>query len=122
MTCGTTMRPSMEMAPIARTNCTGVVATAPCPMPTEIVSPAYHFCLKFLIFHSSDGITPVTSLGRSMPVFWPRPSIGGVLRDAVDAQLFRQRVEENVAGLVDRLAESQPRRGRPSTQHLKQRP
>jgi hypothetical protein len=38
-------------------------------MPTEIVSPAYHFCLKFLIFHSSDGMTPEASCGRSMWVF-----------------------------------------------------
>ena len=58
---------------MARNNCTGVMATAPCPMPTEMVSPANHFCLKFLIFHSSDGMTPLTSLGRSMPVFWPKP-------------------------------------------------
>ena len=73
MTCGTTMRPPMEMALMARNNCTGVIATAPCPMPTEIVSPANHFCLKFRIFHSSEGITPLTSLGRSIPVFCPRP-------------------------------------------------
>jgi len=59
---------------MARASWIGVVATAPCPMPTEMVSPAYHFCLKFLIFHSSDGITPVTSCGRSTPVRWPRPS------------------------------------------------
>jgi hypothetical protein len=68
-TWGTTMRPSIEMAEIARISCTGVVATAPCPIPTEMVSPAYHFCLKLRIFHSSEGMTPLASSGRSMPVF-----------------------------------------------------
>jgi len=65
----------IETAEIARINCTGVIATAPCPMPTEIVSPANHFCLKLRIFHSSEGITPLTSLGRSIPVFCPNPSM-----------------------------------------------
>src|SRR6266851_3104097 len=65
--------PSIDMAPMARISCTAVIATAPWPMPTEIVSPANHFCLKLRIFHSSEGITPLTSLGKSMPVFWPKP-------------------------------------------------
>ena len=30
--------------------------------------------LEFLIFHSDDGITPLTSFGRSMPVFCPSPN------------------------------------------------
>ena len=67
------MRPPIEIAEMARSNCTGVIATAPWPIPTEMVSPANHFCLKFRIFHSSDGITPLTSLGRSIPVFCPKP-------------------------------------------------
>src|SRR5437879_2146771 len=37
----------------------GLTATAPCPMPTEMTSPAYHFCRKVFIFHSSDGMMPV---------------------------------------------------------------
>ena len=64
----------MEMALIARNNCTGVTATAPCPIPTKMVSPANHFCLKFRAFHSSDGITPLASCGRSIPVFCPKPN------------------------------------------------
>ena len=67
------MRPPIEIAAMARISCTGVVATAPWPMPTEMVSPANHFCLKLRIFHSSEGITPLTSWGRSIPVFCPNP-------------------------------------------------
>ncbi len=104
-TWGTTMRPSIEMAAIARINCTGVVATAPCPMPTEMVSPAYHFCLKFRIFHSSDGMTPLASSGKINAGLLAQPQRGRVLRNAVDPQLFRQGVEENVAGLVNRLGQ-----------------
>ena len=43
-------------------------------MPTEMVSPAYHFCLKVRTFHSSDGITPAASCGKSIPVRCPNPS------------------------------------------------
>jgi len=38
------------------------------PMPTEIVSPAY-ILLEVANFPLSDGMTPVTSCGRSIPVF-----------------------------------------------------
>src|SRR5438046_3525605 len=38
------------------------------------VSPANHFCLKSLAFHSSDGITPEASCGRSTPVLCPSPN------------------------------------------------
>ena len=62
MTCGRTSSPPLAIAPIARAIWIGVAAIAPWPMPTEIVSPANHFCLKLRIFHSSDGITPLTSL------------------------------------------------------------
>ncbi len=68
------MRPSIEIAEIARISCTGVTATAPCPIPTEMVSPANHFWRKLRSFHSSEGITPLTSSGRSIPVFCPIPS------------------------------------------------
>jgi len=64
----------MDIAEIARISCTGVTATAPWPMPTEIVSPANHFCLKLRSFHYSDGITPDASCGRSIPVFCPSPN------------------------------------------------
>ena len=53
---------------------TGVTETCPCPMPTEMVSPAYHFSPVRAFFHSVDGMMPVTSFGKSMPVFTPRPS------------------------------------------------
>ena len=43
-------------------------------MPTEIVSPAYHFSCIFSRFHSVDGTSPCTSFGRSMPLLTPRPS------------------------------------------------
>ena len=50
----------------------------PWPMPSEIVSPAYHFCISFFLkalrFHSVDGSTPRSSPCTSMPVSWPRPS------------------------------------------------
>src|SRR2546426_873456 len=67
--CGRRSTPPLAIAPIARASWMGVTATAPCPIPTEIVSPAYHFCLKLRIFHCSEGMTPLTSCGRSTPVF-----------------------------------------------------
>src|SRR2546421_2416149 len=73
--CGRRSTPPLAIAPIARASWMGVTATAPCPIPTEIVSPAYHFCLKLRIFHCSEGITPLTSCGRSTPVFCPNPNI-----------------------------------------------
>jgi len=39
---GRTMCPSEAMPPMMRASCRGVAATAPWPMPTEMVSPAYH--------------------------------------------------------------------------------
>ncbi len=100
---GRTIIPSMEMAAMARINWIGVVATAPCPMPTEMVSPANHFCLKLRIFHSSDGITPVTSFGRSMPVFCPRPSAVAYFAIRSMPSFSAKCVEEHVAGLVNRF-------------------
>ena len=73
--CGRRTTPPLAIAPIARASWMGVTATAPCPIPTEMVSPAYHFCLKLRIFHCSEGMTPLTSCGRSTPVFWPRPNM-----------------------------------------------
>src|SRR6266581_2184140 len=73
--CGRRSTPPLAIAPIARASWMGVTATAPCPIPTEIVSPAYHFCLKLRIFHCSEGMTPLTSCGRSTPVFCPNPNI-----------------------------------------------
>src|SRR2546422_11571554 len=52
----------------------GVTDTAPCPIATEIVSPAYHFSCFFSRFHSVDGTRPCTSFGRSIPLLTPRPS------------------------------------------------
>src|SRR3954465_12901741 len=53
---------------------TGVNETAPCPIPTEIVSPAYHFSCRTSCFHLVEGTRPVTSFGRSIPLLTPRPS------------------------------------------------
>ena len=72
-------------------------------MPTEMVSPANHFCLKFRSFHSSEGITPLDFLWKINSRLLPKAKHGCVFRDPLDAQLFGERVEENVAGLVDAL-------------------
>ena len=63
----------MVIPPIVRASWIGLTATAPCPIPTEMTSPAYHFCRKVFIFHSSDGMVPLTSFGRSIPVFLLSP-------------------------------------------------
>ena len=82
-----------------------MTATAPWPMPTEIVSPAYHFSCCVFIFHAVEGMVPAASSGRSMPVFCAEAERGRVLRDGVDAEPVRQRVVERVArardGVVD---------------------
>jgi hypothetical protein len=52
----------------------GVTETCPCPIATEMVSPAYHFSLLRFRFHSVEGMMPSISLGRSMPDFTPSPS------------------------------------------------
>src|ERR1041384_7754088 len=70
-------------------------------MPTEIVSPAYHFCRKLRSFHSSDGITPLTSCGRSIPVFCPRPKAVAYCAIFAIPNLLSQCVEEHVAGLIN---------------------
>ena len=57
-----------------------------------------------------------------MPVFCPRPNISRVLRNALDPELFRQRIKENIAGLIDGLGEIDRRRVPPFTQQPKRRP
>ena len=67
------------LARLAHTSVHGVTVTAPCPIATEIVSPAYHFSLNVFCFHSVDGTRLSTSPGRSMPVFPTRPNIRAYL-------------------------------------------
>ena len=74
----------------ARASWMGVTVTAPWPMPTEMTSPAYHFSCWVLSFQAVEGMVPVTSSGRSMPVFWREADRGGVLRDGVDAEAVRR--------------------------------
>ena len=73
-------------------------------MPTEMVSPAYHFWRNVFIFHSSDGMIPLASSGRSIPVFCEADS-RGVLGNGIDAEALGERVKENVTGLIDALAD-----------------
>ena len=53
--CGRRSTPPDAMPLRARASCNGVTSTAPCPMPTEIISPAYHFSCCVFSFHSVDG-------------------------------------------------------------------
>ena len=46
-----------------------------------------------------EGIRPVISLGRSIPVFWPMPYEVAYLGNGVDPQPLRQGVEVGIAGL-----------------------
>jgi hypothetical protein len=81
----------------------GVTDTAPWPMATEIVSPAYHFSLNVLCFHSVEGTRLGSSLGRSIPVFPTSPNMRPTC-DAIHAEPVADVVEEHVARLLDRMA------------------
>ncbi len=52
----------------------GVTDSWPCPIATEMVSPAYHFSPVRCRFHSVEGTMLSTSFGRSMPLLPARPS------------------------------------------------
>ncbi len=91
-----------DAAESARASWMGVAVTAPWPMPTEMVSPAYHFLVVVLQLPvRSEGMVPEASSGRSTPVFWPRPSEVAYLRDRVDAEAVGEGVVEGVAGVRD---------------------
>src|ERR1700694_3578828 len=64
--------PPLAMPPMADASCMGVTVTAPCPIATEIVSPAYHFSRCVRSFHLEEGIRPSASFGKSTPVFLPK--------------------------------------------------
>jgi len=66
--CGCLKTPPEAMPPIILASCKGVVVTAPWPVETEMVSPAYHLRWKTRSTHSSEGMSPVSSEGRSIPV------------------------------------------------------
>ncbi len=70
-------------------------------MPTEMVSPANHFCLKFLNLPLFAGHHAADFLRQIDAGLLPQSEHGCVLGDASDAQLLRQRVEISVAGLID---------------------
>ena len=72
-------------------------------MPTEIVSPANHFCLKFLIFHSSDGMMPRDFVRKIDAGLLSQAEVGRIFGDAFDAELFGERIEEDITGLIDSL-------------------
>src|SRR5260221_517734 len=90
--CGCLKSPPEAMPPIKRASCRGVVVIAPWPMPTEMVSPAYHLRWNTRSTHCSEGIKPVSSEGRSIPVLWLTPfffrnangKIVGIGRGAAD--------------------------------------
>ena len=71
--CGTNRVPPLATVAIITASDSGVTETCPCPMATEIVSPAYHFSPVRAFFHAVDGMMPCTSFGRSMPVRTPSP-------------------------------------------------
>ena len=77
--------------PAAAAICSGETVTAPCPIATEIVSPAYHFCRDMRIFHLVEGMVPCVSLGRSIPVLRPIAGKVGVVGHTVDPQPVRRR-------------------------------
>ena len=72
--CGVTRVPPLASVAAYTAIDTGVTDTDPWPIDTEIVSPAYHFSLKVSCFQPGDGTSPLTSFGRSMPLFTPSPS------------------------------------------------
>src|SRR5438270_13032555 len=72
--CGVTRVPPLASVAMYTAIEIGVTETWPWPMPTEMVSPAYHFSCIFSIFHFVEGTRPCTSLRRSMPDFTPSPS------------------------------------------------
>jgi len=72
--CGVTSVPPLATAAIIVPSARGVTETAPWPIATEIVSPAYHFsCIRWR-FHSVDGTRPCASFGRAMALNTPIPS------------------------------------------------
>ena len=83
-TCGVTTVPPLATVAIIVASAIGVTDTAPWPMPTEIVSPGYHFSLSVFSFHSVDGTRLSTSPGKSIPVLPTRPSSSGIFVNRVD--------------------------------------
>ena len=98
--------PPVAIPPIACASCNGVTVSAPCPMETEIVSPAYHFSRKFRIFHFAGrhrALRP-RAADRSRSSI-PRPAISAYFAMLSIPMLVAERVEENVTGLRDRFAQ-----------------
>ena len=76
------------MDPMAAASCSGDTIVAPCPMATEIVSPAYHFCLCVLIFQADDGTNPAASLGKIDPGLMSQSDHFRVVIDRVDSHFI----------------------------------
>ncbi len=65
---------------------------------TEMVSPAYHLRWKFFSSHCAGRHQPRLLAGQIDTGLLPVAELGGILRNAVDAQSIAKRVVERVAG------------------------
>ena len=87
--------------------CNGVANTEPWPMPAINVSPCCQAVPVVASFHSRLGISPA-ALARNVDAErGAKAETPGHRREAVDAEPPRRLVEEDVAGLLDRVVQTQ---------------
>ena len=105
---GTTRVPPLATVAIITASAIGVTSTMPWPIATEIVSPAYHFSLKRLRFHSCDGHDALDFVRQVDAALAGQAQLLAPLVDAIDAEHVADRVEVGVARLLDGVPHVHP--------------
>ena len=84
--CGVTRVPPLAIVAMYTAIDTGVTETAPCPMPTEIVSPAHHFLAPDFLLPLRRRHQASNLVGQIDTALHAKPEQRGPLVDAIDAE------------------------------------
>ena len=112
-TCGVTRVPPLATVEIITASDAGVTDTCPWPIDTEIVSPGYQRlagALPLPLGVRDDALLLVRQVDAGLA---GHPELLGPLVDLVHAEHVAERVEVDVARLLDARAACPPCRGRP---------